>query len=646
MSQISLLKQELLQASDAYYRGHPVMTDYEFDQKCDELVKGGGSMEVGSPVSDVAKKIEHEYVCKSLDKTKDIDEFVSKYMFYDTLSSNVVLMYKLDGATVQAVYNDGKLESLATRGDGIIGEDITHNSVAIKNLPQEIPYKKKLVVRGEALISYSNFDKINKNEEVSFKTPRNLAASSLTMKDAEKVANRHIEIKIFELVYGETIDRDYFIDQLELLNEWGFDIVPYMFSQSISHFRSAIHDMTESAKEYEFATDGLVARFDNIHIGQMHQGTTHHPHPSNGYALKWEDETKVTTLKDIEWSPSKTGLVNPVAIFDPVELDGTTVSRASLHNLSIIKHLNLRIGDKIEVYKANQIIPQIACNLTYEDDKSRKWVYDDYICQSCGGVLTICRSNENVETLRCLNDGCPAKLLYRLKHFVSRDALDIEGLNEKTLSQFLDTKLIWDFTSIFSLPSKYLKILSLDGWGKTSFDKLCKSIEASKITEPWRVISGLSIRGIGKEQSKVLAKVVDGNIIELPQLHIDDLLKINGLGHITAENIRLYFDNHKNRTEFYKLLDILTISKIENDPNCQILDGKSFVITGKLYKFNNRSELVNLIERNGGQVMSSVSRKTSYLINNDTTSNSSKNKKAKELGIPVISEDQFLKMLV
>ena len=668
------LVDKLNRAASYYYNGSPIMSDHEYDLLFDELkdyeertkfvCSNSPTRLVGSfPKVEGLDKVEHEFPAKSLDKTKDVDKFIQTFCV-DKSNDEVVLMWKLDGATVQLTYDNGKLQTAATRGDGYIGQDITHNAPVISGIPLEIEYKGKLVVRGEAVISYSSFNCINKNldEDMKFKNPRNLAAASLTLLDTNVTKTRRIQFKAFELVYIE--DKDWkdslkFYSGLMWLLNQNFDIVDCILChayedndnnvKNLEELRKAIDILSNSVEKYDIPVDGLVAAFDDTEYSEKFKGTEHHPHPLRGYALKWNDEIQETVIRDIEWSPSRTGLLNPVAIFDPVELEGTTVTRASLHNISVMNDLQIRVGDRVTVYKANKIIPQIGQNLTPQGP----YTLDDLAgflleCPACGSLPTIKVSEDDVQTAVCENEKCPAKLLGKLDNFCSRDAMNIEGLSESTLEKFIDCGFISDFCDIYCLDAFEQEIRNLPGFGDKSYQNIWDSIQKSRNTTMSRLLVGLGIPGIGVKQAKQIAKFFKNDVNWF--MHCNevghkpfDFTQIDGIGEKISKSINEWLWKYA-LVDLQPLLYNLNIEKDSNNTEIP-QDGPKFVVTGKLNYFKNRKKLEEVIESNGGSVQTSVSKNTDYLINNDINSTSSKNKKAKELGVRIITEQEFMLMI-
>lgn len=657
------LVKELNQASDSYYNsGKSLMTDYEYDSKIAELKNLESSLnivlpdsptnKVGYRVANSLKKVTHQFPAKSLDKTKDLDELLKPFCAADPFKESlIVVMWKLDGATMQLTYKHGKLVTAATRGNGEVGQDITHNAPAILGIPQDLEEDINITVRGEAVMSYEDFNRLNDglDEDSKYANPRNLAAASITILDPREVEYRSIHFKAFELVdYVDMVELNFF-NRLEWLKDHKFDTVEWCVTP-IDGADEVIQGFSDCVNSYKYPVDGLVVAYNNTEISDKAVGTEHHPHQLKGYALKWQDETAKTILRDIEWSPSRTGLLNPVAIFDTVELEGTKVSRASLHNFSILKNLHLHIGDEIEVYKANKIIPQVVRNLSESDMFEFEDCELEITCPSCGfdGSLEI--SPDGIENIYCPNPRCKSKLIEKLVHFCSRDCMDIEGLSQKTIEKFVELNFLKSFTSIYLLDQYQNEIKSLEGFGSTSWDNLWAAIEASRNTDMVKFLTALGIPGVGKKQAKVLSSHFQGDIdkfldcVTPTNSQSYNFKQLEGFGEVldcvlnewlSTKDLRVGCDN------VVQLLNFNTTTTVSSN-NESPVSGKVFVITGSLNLFNNRKHLEETIESMGGKVSSSVSKKTDYLINNDLTSTSSKNTKAMELGLPIIDEAQFV----
>lgn len=632
----------LTQASRAYYQeDRELMSNYEYDKLYDELVKleaetgitlaGSPTTMVGYEALEELPKEAHEKPMLSLDKTKDVETLRSFVGTHKTL-----LSWKLDGLTIVLTYQDGTLEKAVTRGNGVIGEVITNNARVFKNIPLQISHKGNLVLRGEAIITYSDFEKINseiENVDAKYKNPRNLCSGSVRQLNNEITAKRNVHFYAFSLVRAEGVDFQNSVEQQFLwLQKQGFDVVEY---------RAVTQDTLDDAMQYfehqvsenDFPSDGLVALYDDIAYGASLGSTA--KFPRNAFAFKWKDEIKETTLREIEWSPSRTGLINPVAIFDPIELEGTTVSRASVHNVSILKELQLGIGDKIQVYKANMIIPQIAENLTRSGN-----LEIPHSCPVCQKEARILKTNE-VESLYCMNPDCQAKKIKSFTLFVSRDAMNIDGLSEATLEKFILKGFIKDFGDVFEISRYKDQIVEMEGFGEKSYENLIASLENAKHTTLPRVLYSLGIANIGLANAKVICREFGYDVEKLIHASAEEINAIEGIGPVIAKAFTDYFSNEENLKKFHHLMSHLELEEVKKEEN-QTFAGKQFVITGSVVHFANRSQLKEFIEQRGGRVTGSVTSKTDYLINNDTASNSSKNKKAKELGIPILSEADFL----
>ena len=634
----------LQKAAKAYYQeDREIMSNFEYDKLYDELealetetgvtLAGSPTVSVGYEALEELPKEAHETPMLSLDKTKDVEalrDFVG--------DQKTLLSWKLDGLTIVLTYGDGKLQKAVTRGNGVVGEVITNNARVFKNIPLQISFKGELVLRGEAIITYSDFEKINEEmEEVDarYRNPRNLCSGSVRQLNNEITARRNVHFYAFSLVRAQGVDfQNSREKQFQWLRDQGFDVVEY---------RMVTRDTLDKAMDYfagqvaknDFPSDGLVALYDDIAYGDSLGSTA--KFPRNSYAFKWKDETRETTLKEIEWSPSRTGLINPVAIFEPVELEGTTVSRASVHNISIMKELQLGIGDRIQVYKANMIIPQIAENLT----RSGKLEIPD-TCPVCGKEARVVKTNE-VESLYCMNPDCQAKKIKSFTLFVSRDAMNIDGLSEATLEKFILKGFIKDFGDIFEIGKFREEIVEMDGFGEKSFDNLMASLEKARHTTLPRLLYSLGIANIGLANAKMICKEFHYDLEKMIQATAEEISSIEGIGPVIAKTYTEYFSDEENMRKFRHLLSHLELEEVKQESRLT-LDGKQFVITGSVNHFANRAELKEYIEQRGGKVTGSVTSKTDYLINNDATSNSSKNKKARELEIPILSEEDFLHM--
>ena len=633
----------LNKAASVYYQGKDeIMSNFEYDRMYDELSaleKESGLVLAGSPTQKVGYEVlselpkqTHPSPMLSLDKTKQVDE-LSSWLG----GKEGILSWKMDGLTVVLTYENGELLNAVTRGNGVVGEVITNNAKVFKNLPVNIPFKGRMVLRGEAIITYSEFKKINAllSEEEQYKNPRNLCSGSVRQLNNEITAKRNVELYAFTLVEAEGVDfKNSQQNKMEFMKEQGFQTVEYKVVTAKNIYET-VEWFSEKVKTNDFPSDGLVLLYDDISYGESLGSTA--KFPRNAIAFKWADETAKTKLTEVEWSASRTGLINPVAIFEPVELEGTTVSRASVHNISIVKELKLGIGDTIEVYKANMIIPQIAQNLT----KSGSLEIPDK-CPVCGEKTSIHKEND-VEVLFCENPDCLAKKIKSISLFVSRDAMNIDGMSEATIEKFISKGFLHELADLFKLNRYKDEIISMDGFGEKSYEKLVKAAETAKITTTAKFIYSLGIANIGLSNAKMVCKAFSNDFEKIRHASIDELVEIDGVGEIIAESFVKFFANENNNHMVDDLLDIVTLEDEEND-NANDMDGMNFVITGSVNHFSNRSEVKELIEGRGGKVTGSVTSKTKYLINNDSTSNSSKNKKAKELGVQIITEDEFIDM--
>ena len=631
-------------ASKAYYQDDTeIMSNFEYDKLYDELVAleketgivlaGSPTMEVGYEAQDELTKVEHERPMLSLDKTKERDAlkaFIGK--------QPSMLSWKLDGLTIVLTYRDGVLAQAVTRGNGIVGEDITNNARVFNNLPLKIAYTGELVLRGEALITYADFERINSeipDVDARYKNPRNLCSGSVRQLNNKITAERNVHFFAFSLVRADGVDfENSHARQMQWLKEQGFETVEYTLVTADT-LDAAMDDFAARVQTNPFPSDGLVVLYDDIAYGESLGSTA--KFPRNSMAFKWADEIRETTLLEIEWSPSRTGLINPVAIFEPVELEGTTVSRASVHNISIVKELQLGIGDTIKVYKANMIIPQIAENLT----RSGNLVIPDK-CPVCGHEARI-RQDNDVETLYCMNPDCAAKKIKAFTLFASRDAMNIDGLSEATLEKFIAMGFIHNFGDIFEIGKYKEQIVEMEGFGQKSFDNLMASLERAKETTLAKVIYSLGIANIGLANAKVICRYFDDDLDRLRHADVEEISSIEGIGPVIAGSLVEYFEKEENNQKLDHLLSHLHLIHEEISKE-QVFAGKTFVITGSVEHFSNRSEAKAYIEARGGKVTGSVTKKTDYLINNDKTSSSSKNKKAQELGITILSEEDFLEL--
>ena len=643
MERMRQLLEKLCEASRAYYQeDREIMSNLEYDRLYDELaaleketgivLAGSPTVSVGYEAVDELPKERHETPMLSLDKTKevgDLAEFAGEH--------EVLLSWKLDGLTVVLTYEGGQLLKAVTRGNGEIGEVITNNARVFRNIPLSIPYKGDAILRGEAVIRYSDFEKINaeiEDEAAKYKNPRNLCSGSVRQLNNETTAGRNVYFYAFALVRADGVDFENSREKQFLwLKSQGFDVVEYR-KVTGAQIPEAVRAFSEAVQENDFPSDGLVCIYDDIAYGQSLGRTAKFPRDS--FAFKWQDELRETRLVEIEWSPSRTGLINPVAVFEPVELEGTTVSRASVHNISILKGLKLGIGDTVTVYKANMIIPQIADNLTGSGT-----VEIPSACPVCGGPTKIRKTND-VESLYCVNPDCLAKKIKAFTLFVSRDAMNIDGLSEMTLEKFIQSGYVHEYADLFHLDQYRDRIVTMEGFGERSYQKLMDSLEKARHTTLPRVVYSLGIPNIGAANAKALCKEYGYDLERLRRAGALELSGIPGIGEVIGSSVEAYFADEEHNRWLDDLLKELDIQVEPADESGLPLDGKIFVITGSLQTFANRNELKNLIESKGGKVTGSVTSKTSFLINNDTMSSSSKNKKAKELGVEIISEQDFL----
>ena len=635
----------LREASKAYYaEDREIMSNYEYDKLYDELMgleeetgmvlAGSPTITVGYEAVDELPKEAHESPMLSLGKTKDREELREWLKDKEGL-----LSWKLDGLTIVLTYKNGELLKAVTRGNGEIGEVITNNARVFKNIPLRIQYQGELILRGEAVITYSDFEEINSQiEDVDskYKNPRNLCSGSVRQLNNEITAARNVRFYAFSMVKAEGIDFENSREkQFQFMKQQGFDVVDYA-KVDASTIVEVIAEYEKKIEDYNIPSDGLVLTYDDIEYGRSLGRTA--KFPRDAIAFKWADEIRETILKEIEWSPSRTGLINPVAIFEPVELEGTTVSRASVHNVSILRALKLGIGDTITAYKANMIIPQIAENLTGSDT-----VEIPCTCPVCGGNTQIQAVNE-VQSLYCMNPDCDAKKLKSFVLFVSRDAMNIDGMSEATLEKFLAKGFIHEYQDMFHLDKYCDEIIQMEGFGEKSYQKLITSIEqARKVTLP-KLIFSLGIANIGLANAKVICRYFKNDIDAMRHADVEELSQIDGIGEVIARAFVDYFAKEENSIRFDHLLTEVEIEQEVIDEAGQTLEGKVFVVTGSLEHFSSRNELKDIIEKKGGKVTGSVTSKTDCLINNDSASNSSKNKKAKELQIPIVTEEEFMKL--
>jgi len=638
-------------AAKAYYaESAEIMSNAEYDELYDELenleketgivLAGSLTKKVGYEVLSSLPKKAHKEPRLSLAKTKEVAELES---FLGDKEG--ILMWKLDGLTIVLTYENGELAEALTRGNGEIGEVVTENARFFENIPLVIPYKGSLMVRGEAIIKYSDFNRIN--EEITdvaekYKNPRNLCSGSVRQLSTEVTASRNVNFIVYEdLEGGEKFKTR--VEELNYLESLGFTVVDHPLVTR-DNIEAEVRTYEKRIKSYDIPSDGLVLQFNDIAYGNSLGKTAKFPRHS--IAFKWKDETAETTLREIEWSASRTGLINPVAIFDPVELEGTTVTRASVHNVSIMRGLKLGVGDKIRVYKANMIIPQILENLTESDAEAVPTT-----CPVCGGRTEL-KDEEGVQTLYCTNPDCMAKKIKLLTHFVSRDAMNIAGLSEMTLEKFVGENMIHELSGVFKLSGHREKIVALEGFGEKSYNNLVKNIDKARETTAVRVLYSLGIANIGLATAKLICRFFDNDIERITKAKPDELTQIDGVGEVMAGVFADYFNKDENLRTLEHLLLEVHIENAEANANDEgniegnnAISGLTFVVTGDVEKFKNRRELSDFIESKGGKVTGSVTGKTDYLINNDLTSNSGKNKKAKELGIKIISENEFLELV-
>ena len=645
----------LNKASKAYYAGdNEIMSNLEYDSLYDELLSleeetglvfaDSPTQNVGFEAAESLVKERHETPALSLDKTKDV-QALSAFL----KDQNGLLSWKLDGLTIVLTYENGGLVKAVTRGNGLIGEVVTANARAFVNLPVKIPFKGRLILRGEAVIKYSDFERINNeiaDAGLKYKNPRNLCSGAVRQLDPAVTAKRSVNFIAFSLESAEgddlSEDKDLRTPDFKNSNEekfkWlsgqGFDVVPYK-AVTAQTTAKAVSEYEEEIKTFDLPSDGLVMLMDDIEYGKSLGLTA--KFPRNSIAFKWKDELASTRLTEVEWSPSRTGLINPVAVFEPVELEGTTVSRASLHNVSILKGLKLGIGDEITVYKANMIIPQIAGNITKSDDLEIPG-----ICPACSGQ-TVIKDENGVQTLICPNPDCPAKKIGAFSDFVSRNAMNIEGISEETLEKFAGHGFISDFSDIYHLEDHKEEIINMPSFGEKSYNNIIESVNASRKTTPSRLLNALGIAGIGSANAKLICSHFNNDFESIMNAKEQELVEIEGIGPVLAKALSDYFSNEDNLDMVNRILSEITFDQDEQKEE-QTLKGLTFVITGSLENYPNRDALKAEIERRGGKVASGVSSKTDYLINNDPFSNSSKNKKAKELGTTIITEERFLAM--
>lgn len=634
----------LNEAARAYYQeSREIISNQEYDRLYDELealekksgivLSTSPTVNVGYQVVSSLPKERHPAAMLSLDKTKRVEELES------WLGSQAgLLSWKLDGLTIVLTYEDGKLSKAVTRGDGVTGEVITANARVFDNIPLTIPSKQTTVVRGEAVISYREFERINQtvgDADAKYKNPRNLCSGSVRQLNNEITAQRHVQFFAFSLAQGGSGER-YRHEQMEWMKQQGFETVEYVKVDQES-VAGAVADFEQKIQHFPLPSDGLVLIFDDIEYGRSLGATSKFPRDS--IAFKWKDEIRKTELLEVQWNVSRTGLINPIAVFEPVELEGTTVSRASVHNLSIVKSLALGAGDTISVYKANMIIPQIAENFTKSGTAK-----PPSLCPVCGTPTEI-EDDNGVETLHCPNPDCPARRIKAFTHFVSRNAMNIEGLSEATLEKFIDEGILKDFADIFHLERWRDQIVAMEGFGEKSFDNLLAAVQKAADTTPARLLLSLGIPNIGAANAKMIAAECKNNWKKICALTEEELSAIDGVGAVMAKAYVEFFSDAQKQKTVNELLAVVRLDESFTEKSGGPLAGKTFVITGKVSHFENRDAVKAAIEAAGGKCASSVTGKTDYLINNNINSGSAKNKKAGELGVPIITEEQFIKML-
>ena len=652
IKRIQELVKQLNEYRDSYYNeARPVVSDAAYDRLFDELSeleKDTGIVYANSPTQTVGyvvkselEKVKHSHPMLSLDKTKSVDDLV-KF----AREKDCILSLKMDGLTCLLTYENGELVQAETRGDGEVGELITHNAKVFDNIPLTIDYKGHFEIEGEAIITYDDFNKINEflSDDKKYKNPRNLASGSVRQLDSKTAAKRHIKFIAWKVPteVPEGICSNSFLHRLMCARDFGFEIISFLAysSSDKEHLPEMIESLKTKAHNYGYPIDGLVMTYNDIQYGESLGMTGHHP--KHSIAFKFYDEEVETVLKNIEWSMGKIGSLTPVAIFDPVEIDGTMVERASLHNVSILTKLDLQIGDTIIVYKANQIIPQVKENLSAKDRESA-YIRIPSQCPVCESSTQIVKENDS-EVLMCTNPHCKGKLLGRVSHFVSKKGMDISGLSEETIKKFIELGWITEITDVYNLEQHYDRLSTMSGFGKKSVDKLRKSIENSKTVRLDKFITSLSIPGIGTSQSKELAAAFSTwNEFRDASVGFYNFTQLDGFGDVLNNNIHSWFTDMCDIAD--KLASFMTFETGVNQNTDDSLNSKSFVVTGKVFRFKNRDEVKAEIEKRGGKVTGSVTKSTYALINNDIESNSSKNKKAKELGVKIITEDQLIEML-
>lgn len=646
LDRIKELTKILREAAEAYYaKDIEIMSNFEYDKLYDELVQleaetgiilaASPTQTVGYDAVDELPKEAHDKPMLSLAKTKSREELQGWLGEKEGL-----LSWKLDGLTIVLTYENGMLTKAVTRGNGEVGEVITANAKCFQNVPLSIPHKGRMVLRGEAVIRYSDFEKINASiadETQKYKNPRNLCSGSVRQLSSAVTAERNVNFYAFTLVQCEAMQFVTREEQMNFLHRMGFTVVPYEKVDK-NTILDVIEDFAQKVESYDVPSDGLVLVLDDIAYGESLGRTSKFPRDS--IAFKWADELRETTLKEVEWSASRTGLINPVAVFEPVELEGTTVSRASVHNISIVRALKLGIGDRITVYKANMIIPQIAENLTQSD-----MLEIPKVCPVCGGITEVRQINEG-QFLYCTNGACAAKKIKLFALFVSRDGLNIDGMSEATLEKFIAKGFLHEFSDLYHLDRYKDEIISMEGFGQKSYDKLIQAVEASRTTILPKVLYGLGIAGVGLTTAKLICRHFEQDYTALSTASVEELNEIEGVGDVIAQAFVQYFASEENKAMVQRLLEELHIEKEQTDASVQTLTGQVVVITGSLELFENRNALKDAIESRGGKVTGSVTAKTTYLVNNDITSTSSKNKKAKELHVPIVTEKEFVEQFL
>ncbi|MGI6732702.1 MAG: NAD-dependent DNA ligase LigA [Anaerovoracaceae bacterium] len=638
--------QVLNRAAKAYYEeNREIMSNLEYDRLYDELselerqtgivLSGSPTVRVGYEAADSLPKERHEKPMLSLDKTKDVAT-LKQWLGRE----KGLLSWKLDGLTIVLTYEGGKLVKAVTRGNGEVGEVVTNNARVFVNIPLEIPFRGELILRGEAVIGYDDFNELNSRLteiETRYKNPRNLCSGSVRQLNNKVTAERNVHFFAFGVVRAEGVD---FANsrkvQLNWLSEQGFDVIPYREVDS-ENLEECVNWFSEHVERYGFPSDGLVLIYDDIRYGESLGSTAKFPRDS--IAFKWRDEIRETKLLEVEWSASRTGLINPIAVFEPVELEGTTVSRASLHNISIMEGLELGVGDEIRVYKANMIIPQVAENLTRSGT-----VRIPENCPVCS-EHTYIRQENGVKVLYCTNEECPAKHIKAYTHFVSRDAMNIDGLSEATVEKFLAKGLIHEPADIFRIEKHKAEIVEMEGFGEKSYQNLVDSVNRARNTDAVRLLYSLGIPNIGLSNAKAICKHFGYDWKAIQSATYDELIQIYGIGHVMAKAYVDFFENEKNLRMVEDILTEIKLEEVDIPAGGMFLENLTFVITGSVEHYKNRNELKAAIEEKGGKVTDSVTKKTDYLINNDSLSNSSKNKKAKELGVPIITEEQLVQWM-